>query len=586
MLQRYFPQTVQQHGSSKRAGSLPVRGHPVLSLLVDRGRLTVADMDRALEEAERTRKPVAVVAARMELVTGREWARLVADLFGSQLAGPDDIPSTAVLPNEMATRFLRQNWILPLSANEKQLRLAMADPDNEAAIKAVKLATGRSVLPLVIAIEDLQSAYSRLYDSGRSALQQIVDDLGGDAADDYDQSVDHLIDLAKEAPVVRLVNQILSDALRMRASDVHIEPFHNHLQVRYRIHGRLREISSPPAKLSAAVISRIKILAKLDIAERRLPQDGRTHIELMGRRVDLRVATMPTMHGESLVIRLLDNADGHVNLSELGLEARVEQHLRGSLSASYGMILVTGPTGSGKTTTLYAALQTLDAVEDKIISIEDPVEYQIEGITQIQVRPEIDLTFARILRSVIRHDPNIIMVGETRDGETADIAVHAALTGHLLLSTLHTNSAAGAAARLLDMGVEPYLLASVLRAVMGQRLVGVLCEHCREAYPAGADEKQLIAALSSKVPDGEFQLYRPVGCQKCDEIGFVGRVGIFEYLAVDETVRNLIHDRAPTSEIAKYAGRSGMTTMFDDGLTKALAGITTLEEVCKVTEGQ
>jgi general secretion pathway protein E len=342
-------------------------------------------------------------------------------------------------------------------------------------------------------------------------------------------------------------------------------------------------VGSPPARLAAAVVSRIKILAKLDIAERRLPQDGRARMTLLGRRVDLRVATAPSMHGESLVIRILDMSAAGVDFPALGLDPEMERRIKRQLGTPHGMLLVTGPTGSGKTTTLYAALRHLNATSDKLISIEDPVEYQIDGVNQIQVRADIGLDFARVLRSVVRHDPDIIMVGETRDPETADIAVHAALTGHLLLTTLHTNSAAGAVARLLDMEVEPYLLASVLRGVVGQRLVGVLCPGCRKSHAPTTEERSFFEKAGMEVPAGAV-LNEPGACEACEGTGFVGRVGIFEFLETDERVRDLIRARAPTQDVTAAAVRAGMRTMFADGLRKCLEGTTTLEEVCRVTE--
>jgi general secretion pathway protein E len=330
------------------------------------------------------------------------------------------------------------------------------------------------------------------------------------------------------------------------------------------------------------VISRIKILAKLDIAERRLPQDGRARMTLLGRRVDLRVATAPSAHGESLVIRILDQSAQGGDFPELGLTPEMERKLKAALAAPHGMLLVTGPTGSGKTTTLYAALRHLNKTADKLISIEDPIEYQIDGVTQIQVKPEIELDFARVLRSVVRHDPDVIMVGETRDPETANIGVNAALTGHLLLTTLHTNSAAGAIARLLDMGVEPYLLASVLRGVLAQRLVGILCPACKKPRPASPEERALFAQAGVAAP-ADLRLHEAEGCEACEGLGFVGRFGIFELLEMDEPIRELIRGRASTQSVAEKAARSGMRSMFADGLAKVLAGTTTLEEVCSVT---
>ncbi|MCB1885002.1 MAG: type II/IV secretion system protein [Geminicoccaceae bacterium] len=557
--------------------------HPGLNLLVERGLVKEDDAQRLMAQAAAAREPIPVTLARSGLVSGHEWARLIADHYGLELAAKTDIPEALILEGAFSSRFLRQNRVLPLAMDGEQLWLGMADPADEVTIKAVRLAAGREVVPVVIAVEDLDDGYARLFEGGRSAFAEMADGIepAGDGAGE--DSVEHLLDLAQEAPVVRLVNQLLSDALRMKASDIHIEPYRDRLQVRYRIHGKLREIGAPPARLSAAVISRIKILAKLDIAERRLPQDGRVPLQMGGRRVDLRVATIPTIHGESLVIRLLDSAQGDVELSSLGLASQDEARLRDLLSAPHGMLLVTGPTGSGKTTTLYAALRTLDAIRDKIVSIEDPIEYQIGGVTQVQVKPEIDLTFARVLRSVVRHDPNIIMVGETRDGETADIAVHAALTGHLLLSTLHTNSAAGAVARLLDMEVEPYLLASVLRGVVGQRLVGILCDRCKAPYPPGDDERHFLR-LAGIEPDPATHFYKAAGCRHCNEVGFTGRVGIFELLRVTEPVRRLIRERASTQDVLARALAEGMTTMYQDGLNKALAGVTTFDEVRRVTD--
>jgi len=581
MLQLFRPQRAKRQ--APRVDPDRARAsHPGLAILIDRGLLAAAEIERALVRAKGTREPLPVVFSELGLLSGYDWAALMVERYGLEQAGAAEIPAAPVLAETFASRFLRQAWVLPLAVDETTLWLGMADPADEAAIKAARLAAEREVVPVVVPVEDLKAAYARLFESGSRALQEIVDDLGVPGLDDT-ANVEQLSDLANEAPVVRLVNQFLSDALRMDASDIHIEPYPDRLAVRYRIHGRLKEIGAPPAKLAAAVVSRIKILAKLDIAERRLPQDGRSQLRLLDRPIDLRVATMPTIHGESLVIRLLDQAAGAVDLGGIGLSAEHEALLRRQLQAPHGMILVTGPTGSGKTTTLYGALRTLDAAADKIISIEDPIEYQINGVTQIQVKPEIDLSFARILRSVVRHDPNVIMVGETRDAETAEIAVHAALTGHLMLTTLHTNSAAGAVARLLDMGIESYLLASVLRLVIGQRLVAVLCEHCKEAYVPSVDERHVFESRGIELPT-PLRLYRPVGCRACNEVGFTGRVGIFELLAIDEPIRGSIRERAPSQTLQALAQARGMTSMFQDGLMKALAGTTTLEEVCRVTE--
>jgi general secretion pathway protein E len=560
----------------------PARLHPGLRRLVDAGAVGLDDAWRAQTLAARGGERLGTLLLRTGLVKAGAWAEALAAATGVQLVGPDDFPAEPVLPTALSARFLKHYQVLPLHVDEETLWLAMADPGDATTLKAVRLAVGREVVPMVASLEDLERAYARLLDGGRGALQKIVDDIGegGPAAAG---DVEHLLDQAQEAPVVRLVNQLLSDAVRMHASDIHVEPYRDRLRVRFRVHGRLREIGAPPARLAAAVVSRIKILAKLDIAERRLPQDGRARLNLDGRRVDLRIATAPTPHGESLVIRLLDQSGHGTQMAELGLEPEIERKLRRLLSAPHGMLLVTGPTGSGKTTTLYAALRTLDSSTDKIISIEDPIEYQIDGITQIHVRPDIGLDFARILRSVVRHDPDTIMVGETRDPETAEIAVHAALTGHLLLTTLHTNNAAGAVARLLDMGVEPYLLASVLRGVIGQRLVGVLCPACKKGAPATPEERLRIEAAG--VPAGDAPvLCRPVGCRACEDVGYVGRRAIFELLEVTDPIRELIRARASSQDIQACAVGQGMRTMAQDGLRLCLDGVTTLAEVTRVTE--
>lgn len=555
--------------------------HPILRHLVTSGRLSV-DTAVALERSAREEnEPLVVLVVRRGGIEPESWAQAAAQLLGVPRLSAEDLPVAPVLTEKISARFLRRMRAAPIGFDDSRVQVAIADPADAATLKAIALATQREAVPVVVALDELEAALARWFAQGPDAIRHLVGDLDAHKGEERDE-LERLIDSAREAPVVRLVNQILSDALALGASDIHLEPFRDRLQVRFRVHGRLREIVSPPARYAAAIVSRIKILAKLDIAERRLPQDGRARLELNGRTVDLRVATAPSVHGETLVIRLLEADRQRVSLSEIGLAPPLVTRLERILSSPHGMVLVTGPTGSGKTTTLYAALQRLDRSALKVISVEDPVEYQIEGVTQIQVRPEIGLDFARVLRSVVRHDPDVIMVGETRDPETADISVHAALTGHLVLSTLHTNSAAGAIARLLDMGIEPYLLASVLRAVVGQRLVGLLCPHCREAYRPQEVEGALLAR--AKLALIEPQLFRARGCPRCSGLGIVGRIGIFELLEVDDRIRELIRARASTQEVHEAAIAAGMQTMFEDGIGKALSGLTSLSEVARVTE--
>ncbi len=554
--------------------------HPILESLVASGSLTAADAARAQTLAAEQGLPLPVALRQLELLAGEQWVAAAVAHFGIERADAEDIPAEPLLGEVFAQSFLRHNRLLPLAVDEQHLWLGMADPANSALLHAAAVASGRSIVPVAVPLDLIEAAHARYWDQGAGAIARIVADLGeeeagGEASDAASE--------AEEAPVVRLVDQLLTDAVRMRASDLHVEPTPEKLRVRLRIHGRLRESGAPPARLGPAVVSRIKILAGLDVAERRLPQDGRSRLEICGRQVDLRVATMPTIHGESVVVRILDHVQRRVGLGELGLPADIEARFSRQLRAPHGMLLVTGPTGSGKTTTLYAALQQLDATVAKIVSIEDPIEYQLPGITQIQVRPEIGLDFARVLRAVLRHDPDTVMVGETRDPETAEVAIHAALTGHLLLTTLHTNTAAGAVARLLDMGVEPYLLASVVRGVLGQRLVGLLCPDCRQPAAATAGERELLRRAGIAA-DGETLLYRPGGCRACDGMGYVGRIGIFEFFDIDEEIRDGIRARSATQELLGLARRKGMATMFEDGAAKCLAGQTTLQDVCRVTE--
>jgi general secretion pathway protein E len=398
----------------------------------------------------------------------------------------------------------------------------------------------------------------------------------------FDADVQQLKDLASEAPVIRLVSHIITNALEARASDIHIEPFENRLAVRYRIDGVLHEVESPPRRFSAAVISRVKIMANLDIAERRLPQDGRIRLRVHGKDIDLRISTVPTMHGESVVMRILDKGGVALDFARLGFEDDILERFLAVLMQPHGILLVTGPTGSGKTTTLYTALERLNQPDVKILTVEDPVEYQMPGINQIQVKPQINLTFANALRSIVRQDPDVIMIGEIRDLETAEIAVQSALTGHLVLSTVHTNDAASTMNRLLDMGVEDYLLTSTVIGVLAQRLVRTLCPHCKEAHaalPEIVDQMRLHRFSAEK----EITLYRPIGCAQCAHTGYTGRISIMEMLPVSDPLRSLVMKHAGATELRNQAVAEGMLTMYEDGLRKAVRGITTFEEVLRVT---
>jgi general secretion pathway protein E len=441
------------------------------------------------------------------------------------------------------------------------------------------MASGKEIITRVGIASEIENGIEKLLGGGRSQMGQIVESLGDDTAED---DVEHLRDLASEAPVIRLVNLLLQRAVEARASDIHIEPFENRLKVRYRIDGVLQEVEAPPSKSTAAVISRIKIMAKLNIAERRLPQDGRIMHRVQGKELDLRVSTIPTSHGESVVMRILDRESVVLDFDSLGFDDRSRAEFVKTLEMPHGIILVTGPTGSGKTTTLYTALSQLNTPERKIITVEDPVEYQLEGINQIQAKSSIGLDFAHALRAIVRQDPDVIMIGEMRDLETAKIAIQSALTGHLVLSTVHTNDAAGGVTRMLDMGVEDYLLTSTVNAILAQRLVRTLDQNSREPHKLLPEVAREIG-LTSVVEQDEYVVYRPVPTEE-NLTGYRGRTTIIELLPLTDPIRRLIMQHATSGEIQDLAVSEGMRTMYLDGLTKCLAGITSLDEVLRVSQ--
>ncbi len=506
---------------------------------------------------------------------------ILAAFHGVDLIDGDAIPDSPPVVEELSVEYMRSARILPIRVEDGRLVLAMADPGDGSVIENVELVTGKRVVPVLVRQRDLTEHFERLF-GGVEPSENGVEG-GIEVLKEDEEDVEHLRDLASEAPVIRLVNQILSRAVEQRASDVHIEPFENELRVRYRIDGVLHDVESPPRSLAPAVISRIKLMAKLNIAERRLPQDGRIKLRLVGREIDLRVSSLPTLYGESVVLRILDRSSIIVDLGRLGMPEDTLAAFTHLISQPHGLLLVTGPTGSGKTTTLYGALDKINSPEKKIITIEDPVEYQLRGVNQIHVRPQIGLTFASGLRSIVRQDPDVIMVGEIRDAETAEIAIQAALTGHLVFSTLHTNDAAGAVSRLLDMGVEDYLLASSLLGVLAQRLVRRLCQACRQPVEAGPD---LLRELPAAAGGGEPAVYREVGCRECAGTGFRGRTGIYELLQVDDHIRKLILARAPADQIKAAAVERGMRTLREDGWHKVATGVTTVAEVLRVTQDE
>ena len=551
-------------------------------ILIERGKLDQAGLERALRLQQESGDKLGVLLVTLGVVAQRDVAEALAAQLGLPLVEATGYPELPILEERVSARFLREARALPLAEDESELALAMADPTDSYTVNAFEMVTGRRVKPRVAIPTELEAALERLYGAGKSALGQIVGDV--EQRDDigFDADVQQLKDLASEAPVIRLVSLIITNALETRASDIHIEPFENRLIVRNRIDGVLHEVESPPRRLSAAVISRVKIMANLDIAERRLPQDGRIRLRVQGKEIDLRVSTVPTMHGESVVMRILDKGGVALDFKRLGFEDDTLKVFVDVLDEPHGILLVTGPTGSGKTTTLYTALDRLNKPDVKILTVEDPVEYQMPGINQIQVKPQIDLTFANALRSIVRQDPDVIMIGEIRDLETAQIAVQSALTGHLVLSTVHTNDAPSTVNRLLDMGVEDYLLTSTVIGILAQRLVRTLCPTCKEEY-AALPELVDELGLRKFAGKGEIRLFHAKGCKECAQTGYLGRISIMEMLPMTDPLRTLIMRHATSTELRAEAIKGGMVTMYEDGMRKSLAGITTFEEVLRVT---
>jgi len=488
-----------------------------------------------------------------------------------------DLTSSRFAGGQLSTRFLKEEHLFPYEHPSGTLTLAIARPIEDDTIRAAEVALRQSVAIAVATADDIDAALATILEAERQSSVATAEAVT--AEDDLDD----LRDLARGAPVVRALDELLRLAVEQRATDLHIEPLGSVLQTRLRVDGLLRAVPAPPVSMAKAILSRLKIMAGLNITERRLPQDGRAHIMVGGVEIDLRIATTPTMHGESAVVRLLRKGSSFVALDQIGLAARDDETLRGALQAPFGMIIVTGPTGSGKTTTLAASLAVINEPKRKILTIEDPIEYHISGINQTQIHPAIGLTFATALRSFLRHDPDVIMVGEMRDGETAHIGVHAALTGHLVLTTLHTNTAAGAVPRLIDLGVESFLIASSIRIVVGQRLVRVLCEHCkkpRRLSAADVERDQRFLALGFAA--GEV-VHGPGGCEWCGFSGFRGRQGLFEVMEVTPRVRKAIGPKTEAADLEQIARSEGMTTMIEDGVAKCRAGVTTIDEVFRVT---
>jgi general secretion pathway protein E len=550
-------------------------------ILVEEGFTTVDVVAQALTRAEKTGERVGEVLVAMGAVSSEDVLRALALQQNLAYLSRDELPSPLPILKNLSPKYLRQYAVCPVSVEGNVLTVALADPLNPLIVDDLRQSTGLEVKLVVSPAEAIGEAIDRTYEGAATPLQRIVEGMEDDrATDGGDEDVNHLRDMAFEAPVVRLVNLLVENAIDSRASDIHIEPFEDTLRIRYRVDGILFEQEAPPRRLQAAVTSRIKIMAEMNIAERRLPQDGRIRVTLRGRRVDIRVSTMPTVHGESIVMRLLDRSSVFLPLEQLGFGDKTARRFERLITLPHGILLVTGPTGSGKTTTLYGALDKINSPDRKILTVEDPVEYQLKGVNQIPVKSKIGLTFATGLRHIVRQDPDVILVGEIRDLETAEIAIQAALTGHLVFSTLHTNDAPGAITRLQDMGVESFLLSSVLEGVLAQRLVRRICQACREPIKPAPADLQLLGVD----PDTSATLYRGRGCEECRGTGYRGRSAIYELFEITEEVRSLTLRRVATREIRRHAIENGMVTLRLDGWAKAQEGMTTVDEVLRVTQ--
>ncbi|MGA2272683.1 MAG: type II secretion system ATPase GspE [Bryobacteraceae bacterium] len=561
-----------EHLASQPGAAPPVgvlRFQRLGEMLVERRKIEAEELERALELQRERGDKLGKILVDMGLVAQRDVLAALSEQLDVPLVTIDGPPPPAPEIDGLSYRFLRQSHAFPVALNGSVLTVAMADPMDFETAAAIGSFSGLEIRTALAAEQEIADAVDRHYADGE---RQVLS--GGGEDEEALADLEHLRDMASEAPVIRLVNAMIADALEKRSSDIHIEPFEKEFRVRFRIDGVLSSQETPPRELKAAIISRLKLMAKLNIAERRLPQDGRIKIKILGREVDLRVSTLPTLYGESVVMRLLDRSAGDFyDLRRLGFDPTLLQQMEHFTSLPHGIFLVTGPTGSGKSTTLYSALKRINLPDKKIITIEDPVEYQMDGINQIHVNPQIGLTFAAGLRHIVRQDPDVIMVGEIRDRETADIAIRAALTGHLVFSTLHTNDAPSAVTRLADMGIESYLLTSSLVAVLAQRLVRVICKNCKR--PAG----------EAVAPDGtRVRSYRGAGCAVCNGTGYISRVGIFEMMQLNDEIRRLIMENADAARLTEAARRSGMRNLREDGWQKVRDGVTTVDEVMRVTQ--
>jgi len=556
-------------------------------ILLKQSLITQEQLEEALEVQQEKASPLGEVLIRLGYITERDLLKAL----GNQLGLPffshlKNVDIDGDLIAKVPIHFAKKYEVLPIGKRDESVEVAIADPLNLFPLDDMRLLLGCNVVPVLATSATIVDTINRIYERDSDTAQQIIEDFDDDLSLDFlshelEEPAD-LLDASDEAPIIRLVNSMLYQAVKQKASDVHVEPFEKDLVVRYRIDGILYNVLNLPKRIQPSITSRTKVMAGLNIAEKRLPQDGRIRIKIAGREVDIRVSVVPTSHGERIVMRLLDKTSTLLKLEDIGFSGDKLKTFSRLIHNPHGIILLTGPTGSGKTTTLYAALTRINSPDKNIITVEDPIEYQIKGIGQIQVNPKINLTFANGLRSIVRQDPDVIMVGEIRDLETAEISIQASLTGHLVFSTLHTNDSAGAITRLIDMGIESFLVSSSVLAIMAQRLVRTVCHNCREPYSPSHEELKRLGIEKDEL--GERKLSRAMGCPHCMGTGYSGRTGIFELLVVNEDIRSLIMRRSDSNTIKKMAIRRGMLTLRQDGAQKVINGITTTEEMVRVTQ--
>ena len=563
---------------------MTLQAHSLAGVLLTSGKIAAETIKTVMKEPGLDSASACQRLIDLGFIAEEDLLKILGKYFDLPLVSLKHYQGNNIYIEKIPENFMREARFVPLELKDNTLVVAINNPFNDAAVEAIEQATGYRTEVRLAKNEEISQLIGTIFSSEVSSMDRIIENIGRDGEGDLgdDDNVDHLKDLASEAPVIRLVNLIISRAIDLQASDIHLEPFEKSFLIRYRIDGVLHDMEAPPKNLQAAIISRIKIMSKLNIAERRLPQDGRIKLRVLGKEIDFRVSTLPTLFGESVVMRILDSESITFDLHSLGFPSDNLSNFEDLISRPYGIVLVTGPTGSGKTTTLYSALNQINSPDKKIITVEDPVEYQLHGVNQIHVKPAIGLTFANTLRSILRQDPDVVMIGEIRDAETAEIAIHAALTGHLVFSTLHTNDAPGAITRLLEMGMENYLVSSSLQGILAQRLVRVICSQCREEYEASPEALPELPV--SPYARGAIKLARGIGCDNCAKTGFRGRSGIYELMMVTDEIRQLILNQADSRALKDQARAQGMQTLREAGWHKVLEQVTTGSEVIRVTQ--